>query len=235
MPTADEVETALLRSTTRHVGPLARPCRPTSANTGLRDHRLAGILTEQAAHGDAARAARLYRAAVDAGAEGLATQLADCLARTADCAAAAALADGLLNSADPAERAAAVRIAASVATHDGHANQAAELFSWLGPHPDAVVGAAAAIAFAATGDLAAARDALGPTNAGPPTMAARTSRSLAEGLLLAIDQPYPTAMAKLAPGRRYRAIHQRSHSREPGRADHPGGHAPAATRSGPAP
>jgi DNA-binding CsgD family transcriptional regulator len=193
-----EVETALLRSQL-DMSALSPDLAVRLGEHGLRDHRLAGILTEQAAaaRSDAARAVRLYQAAVDAGAEGLTTLVADCLARTGDCAAAATLADGLLSSADPAERAAAVRIAASVAAHDGHANHAAELFSWLGPHPDAVVGAAAAIAFAATGDLAAARDALGPTNAGPPTMAARTSRSLAEGLLLTMDQPYPTAMAKL--------------------------------------
>ena len=193
-----EVESALLRSQL-DMSALSPDLALRLAEHGLRDHRLAGILAEQAtaARGDAARAVRLYQAAVDAGAEDLTAQLADSLARTGDCTAAAALADDLLSSADSAERAAAVRIAASVAAHDGNANQAAELFSWLGPHPDAVVGAAAAITFAATGDLAAARDALGLTTAGPPTMAARTSRSLAEGLLLTMDQPYPTAMAKL--------------------------------------
>jgi len=123
--------------------------------------------------------------------------LADALALTGDCAAAAALADDLLSSPDSGERAAAVRIAASVAAHDGNAGQAAELFGWLGPHPDAVVGAAAAITLAATGDLATARVALRLKDAGPPTMAARASRSLAEGLLLTMDQPYPAAMAKL--------------------------------------
>ncbi|MGV7501816.1 hypothetical protein PJJ92_30000, partial [Mycobacterium kansasii] len=74
--------------------------------------------------------------------------------------AAAALADDLLSSPDSAERAAAVRIAASVATHDGNTAQAAELFRWLGPHPDAVVGSAAVIVLAATGDLTASRGAL---------------------------------------------------------------------------
>ena len=111
--------------------------------------------------------------------------------------AAAALADGLLSSPESAERAAAVRIAASVAAHEGNANQAAELFSWLGPQPDAVVGAAAAIVLTGTGDLRTARDALRLKDSGPPTMAARTSRSLAEGLLLTMDQPYPAAMTKL--------------------------------------
>ncbi|SPM33223.1 transcriptional regulator, partial [Mycobacterium rhizamassiliense] len=193
-----EIEAALVRSqldmSTMTPGLALR-----LAEHGLRDDRLADILAGQAAaaRGDAVRAARLYRAAVDAGAQALTAQVADALALTGGCAAAAALADGLLGSADPAERAAAVRIAASVAAHDGNANQAAELFGWLGPQPDAVVGAAAAITFVATGDLGAARDALEPTNAGPPTMAARTSRGLAEGLLLTMDRPYPAAMAKL--------------------------------------
>jgi DNA-binding CsgD family transcriptional regulator len=169
------------------------------AEHGLHDDRLATVL---ARHADAARAdpvhaARLYRAAADAGADGLGTRVADALARTGDCAAAAALADGLLGSPDSAERAAAVRIAASAAVHEGNAGQAAELFRWLGPHPDAVVGAAAAIVHAATGDLASARAALRLDDAGPPTVAARAARGLAEGLLLTMDHPYPEAIAKL--------------------------------------
>lgn len=169
------------------------------AEHGLKDDRLAGILARQAAavHGESLRAAKLYQAAVNAGAEGLTSRVADALALTGDCATAAALADGLLSSPDSAERAAAVRIAASVAAHQGNANQAAELFSWLGPHPDAVVGAAAAIVLAATGDLTTARTALRLKDSGPPTMAARTSRSLAEGLLLTMDQPYTAAMTQL--------------------------------------
>lgn len=193
-----EVETALVRSQL-DVSTVSPELALRLAEHGLRDDRLAGILARDAAatRGQPARAARVYRAAVDAGAEGLTSRLADALALSGDCPAAAALADDLLDSADAAERAAAVRIAASVAAHDGNANQAAELFGWLGPHPDAVVGASAAIALAATGDLAAARVALRLKEAGPPTMAARTSRSLAEGLLLTMDQPYPTAMEKL--------------------------------------
>ncbi len=193
-----EVEAALLRSQL-DMSTLSPDFALRLAEHGLRDDRLAGILARQAAdaRGHSARAARLYRAAVDAGAEGLNSRLADALALTGECAAAAELADDLLGSSDSTERATAVRIAASLAAHDGNASQAAELFGWLGPHPDAVVGAAAAIAHAATGDLATAAVALRLKDAGPPTMAARTSRSLAEGLLLTMDQPYPAAMAKL--------------------------------------
>ncbi len=193
-----DVETTLLRSQL-DMSTVSPELALRLAEHGLRDDRLAGILARQAAaiRGQPGRAARLYQAAVDAGAQGLTSRLADALALTGDCPAAAALADDLLRSPDSAERAAAVRIAASIAAHDGNASQAAELFGWLGPHPDAVVGAAAAIVLAATGDLTTARVTLRLKDAGPPTMAARTSRSLAEGLLLTMDQPYPAAMAKL--------------------------------------
>ncbi len=193
-----EVEAALLRAQL-DISTLSTDFALRLAEHGLRDDRLAGILARQAAdaRGHPARAARLYRAAVDAGAEGLTSRLADALALTGEGAAAAALADDLLGSSDAGERAAAVRIAASIAAHDGNANQAADLFGWLGPHPDAVVGAAAAIAHVAAGDLAAAAVALRLKDAGPPTIAARTSRSLAEGLLMSMDRPYPAAMAKL--------------------------------------
>ena len=229
-----EVETALLRSQL-DMSTVSPDLALRLAEHGLRDDRLAGILAGRppAARGDPARAARLYRAAVDAGAEGLTARLADALALTGDCAAAAALADDLLGSADSAERAAAVRIAASVAAHDGNASQAAELFGWLGPHPDAVVGAAAAIALAATGDLATARGALRLEDAGPPTMAARTSRSLAEGLLLTMDQPYPAAMAKLGQAIAAEQSIERSHSGQPRRAGHLG--RDPRRRSGPRP
>lgn len=107
------------------------------------------------------------------------------------------LRDERLSSPDATERAAAVRVAASVAVHDGNTGHAAELFGWLGPHPDTMVSSAATIVFAANGDLATARATLRLKDAGPPTMAARCARNLAEGLLLTMDQPYPVAMAKL--------------------------------------
>ena len=96
-----------------------------------------------------------------------------------------------------AERAAAVRIAASIAAHDGGAAQAADLFRWLGPYPDAFVSAAGAIVSIAAGDADAARAALSSESAGPPTSTARAARSLAEGLLLSLDQPFPVAVARL--------------------------------------
>ncbi len=169
------------------------------AEHGLHDDRLATALADLASRtrGQPARAARLYRAAADAGATALSTRLADALALTGDCTTAGRLADELLGSDDAAERAAAVRIAASIAMHDGSAAQAADLFRWLGPYPDAFVSAAGAIVAVAVGDLAAARAALSAESAGPPTSTARAARSLAEGLLLSLDQPFPIAVARL--------------------------------------
>jgi DNA-binding CsgD family transcriptional regulator len=67
----------------------------------------------------------------------------------------------------------------------------------MGPYPDAVVSAAGAIVTVAAGDAAAARTALTAESAGPPTSTARAARSLAEGLLLSMDQPFPIAVARL--------------------------------------
>ncbi|ACC39074.1 transcriptional regulatory protein [Mycobacterium marinum M] len=193
-----EVETSLLRSQL-DISPMSQDLALRLAEHGLHGERLATALAgyASAARGEPAQTARLYRAAVAAGATGLKSQLADALARTGDCAGAAELADELLGSADSAQRAAAVRIAASVAAHEGNAGQAAELFGWLGPYPDAVVGSSAAIVLAAVGDLQTARAALDVKDTGPPTMAARAARGLADGLLLTMGQPYPVAMAKL--------------------------------------
>jgi DNA-binding CsgD family transcriptional regulator len=94
-----------------------------------------------------------------------------------------------------------VRVAASVATHDGNTGQAAELFGWLvsgaGHGGDATVGAAGVIVFVATGQAAEAREVADSHGVGPPTLTARASRSLAEGLLLTLDRPYAVAAARL--------------------------------------
>lgn len=170
------------------------------AEHGLRDSRLAEALTSLASRyrDDPAHAARLYRAASDAGSTQPSTELGDALALTGDCATAARLADELLGSADPAQRAAAVRIAASVSMHDGSAAAAADVFRWLGPYPDAFIGAAAAVVSIATGDVATARAALDVEDTGPPISTARAARSLAEGLLYTLDRPFPAAISRLS-------------------------------------
>ncbi|KGI66505.1 isoniazid response ATPase/transcriptional regulator IniR [Mycolicibacterium rufum] len=170
------------------------------AEHGLRDERLAEALTDLAGRTTAhpARAARLYRAAADAGNSTPSPRLADALALTGDCATAARLADGMLTAPDQDQRAAAVRIAASIALHDGSATQARDLFAWLGPAPDAVVGAAATVAFLAAGDAAAARAEGQTADAGPPTSTARAARAITEGLLMTLDKPYPVALTRLS-------------------------------------
>ncbi|MDA4086108.1 hypothetical protein MHAS_04663 [Mycolicibacterium hassiacum DSM 44199] len=193
-----DIEIALLVSQTES-GTLSADLAVRLARHGLRDDRLAAALVELASRfeNQPARAATLYRAAVDAGATRADSRLADALALTGDCAAAGRIADDLLGSDDPAERAAAVRIAASVAVHDGSVAQAAELYRWLGPCPDAFVNSAGAVVLVAAGDAAAARATLTGESAGPPTSAARAARSLAEGLLASLDEGYPAAVTRL--------------------------------------
>ncbi len=193
-----EVEIALLCSQTE-LTTLTPDLALRMADHGLRDDRLATALADLAAHhrDQPAKAAQLYRAAAEAGATAVSARLADALAMTGDCATAGRLTDELLASDDPAERAAAVRIAASIAAHDGGVAQAAELFGWLGPYPDAYISAASAVVSIAAGDAAAARSALSTESTGPPTSTARAAHNLAEGLLLSLDQPFPVAIARL--------------------------------------
>lgn len=190
-----DIETALLRSQL-DMSTLTTDLALQLAEHGLREPALAAVLEAAAEEArGSADAVRIYRAAVGSGSDALVAPLADALARAGDCAGAVALADTLLGTDDPARRAAAVRIAASVATHDGNSGHAAELFDWLGPDPAAA--AAAGVVLTATGDADGAREALAAPHTGPPTSASRAARSLAEGLLLTLDSPYPVAMARL--------------------------------------
>ena len=193
-----EIETSLLASQL-DASTLSAELAVQLAEHGLRDDRLSDALAGHAAdhRAVAARAARLYRAAIRAGAAAVSARLADALAVSGDCATASRMADDLLSSDDPAERAAAVRIAASIAVHEGSAAQAADLFEWLGPYPDASVSAAGVVALLAAGRGGPARAAAGSEPAGPPTSTARAARSLADGLLCSLDQPFAVAMAGL--------------------------------------
>ncbi|BBY27697.1 isoniazid response ATPase/transcriptional regulator IniR [Mycolicibacterium sediminis] len=170
------------------------------AEHGLRDPLLADALTDLAErHRDhPVRAVRLYRAATEVGGTARSTRLADALAATGDCATARGLTDDLLGSEDPAERAAAVRIAGSVAAHDGATAEAAELFGWLGTHPDPLVSSAGVVVAVGAGDVAVARTLAGSEGTGPPTSTARAARRLSDGLLATLDQPYATAMATMS-------------------------------------
>lgn len=195
-----EIERSLLR-TQLELSALSSELAVRLGEHGLRDDRLAVALAELAAQPQRrpAEAARLYRAAAEAGSAGPRAPLADALALTGDFAAAGRMADELLAADDAAERGAAVRIAASIALHDGNAGQALDLFTWLGPHHDPYVSAAAAaVVGVAAGDPGAARAALQVESRILPTSTARAARSLADGLLLTLDQPYGTAVSKLS-------------------------------------
>ena len=194
-----ELESALLR-TQLEFSTLTGELAIRLAEHGLHDARLAQPLRDHAAAIRLpAERARIYRAAVDAGALDLRPALAEALVLSGDCSGAAALADELLGSPDAAQRAAAARVAAAVAAHDGTGSQGAEVFSWLGPYPDATVGAAAVVVHLGAGDLGAARTAADAAHAGPPTAEARAARALTEGLLLTIEGRYPDAAALLGP------------------------------------
>ena len=197
-----EVEAALLHSQL-DMSTLSTDLALKLAEHGMRDDALADALATMASRSgtDPAQTARLYRAAAEAGATALTAQLADALAMTGDCATAGRLADDLLSSPDEAQRAVAVRVSASIAMHDGAATQAADLFRWLGSQSETVpadVASASAVVAIATGDVAAARAGLAGAPTGPPTSSARAARSLADGLLMTLDQPYDVAMARLA-------------------------------------
>jgi DNA-binding CsgD family transcriptional regulator len=193
-----DVEKALL-ATQLEMSTLSADLALRLAEHGVHDHRLARVLEANAEQSSDQpdRAARLYRAALDAGAVGVTARLADALALTGDFATAGRLADDLLAADDPADRATAVRIAASIAVHDGNSGQGADLFRWLGPQPDAFVGAAGAVVLFGTGDAATARASLEAQASGPPTTATRAARSLADGLLHTLDQPFPAAIGRL--------------------------------------
>jgi DNA-binding CsgD family transcriptional regulator len=202
------VEEALLRTQAANAT-LSDDLSIALAEHGFRDPRLAAVLQERVAGGVTrpAERIRLLRAAVkalgpEAGPSPLTLPLADASARAGDCATATALTDGVL---DGAERAAAVRIAASVATHDGNTAHAAELCEWLGRTPaaepdtgtDELLRASATIVFIGAGQAETARRWIQQPGGGPPTSSARAARSLAEGLVATLDQPYPVAAARL--------------------------------------
>jgi DNA-binding CsgD family transcriptional regulator len=192
-----DIETALLRSQL-DMGTLAPDLALRLAEHGVRDPALTAALSDEAARtrGRPEAVARLLRAATAAGADVPTVALADALALTGDCAGAAALTDELLTSASDEERAAAVRIAAAVAAHDGDVTHAAELFGWIGPQDDAVLSAAAVVTLLGAGQAAAARESLRAPS-GPPTAAARAARSLTEGLLSTVEQSYAAAVTRL--------------------------------------
>lgn len=194
-----DLERSLLR-TQLEIGSVSADLALALVAHGLRDPAIAGLLSDWAAtESDPFNAADLYRAALTAGAEpgSLRVPLAESLARAGDLAAAAAQADEVLTATDPAHRAAAVRIAAAVACHNGDSGQAAALYDWLGSDLDSQTALSAAPVFVGTGQLARARKALEDNTGAPPTTSATATRNAALGVIASVEDRSQEAQALL--------------------------------------
>ncbi|QLY30816.1 helix-turn-helix domain-containing protein [Nocardia huaxiensis] len=155
------------------------------AESGVRDPRLAEFLctTAEKAGDDAVRH---YAAAAAAGADRtvIAVRWADAAARAGDRDTAIRLAEPALARPDtpPAELAAAVRICAGVWTRRGHAERAAQLYTWLGPHRVGPDWALAATVLYLSGDRDTARTLSVSASQWPPTEATTRATLIAEAL-----------------------------------------------------
>lgn len=160
------------------------------AESGVRDPRLAGFLTEAAErHGDSA--VRYYAAATAAGADParLALRWAEAAALAGDGETAMRLAEPVLADPDATadDLAAAVRICAGVLTRRGLAGRAAKLYRWLGADrvgPDWAVGATV---LNLTGDPAGAHGLSSTAGQWPPTEAGEHARIIATALGGSLD------------------------------------------------
>ncbi|MFD6195459.1 isoniazid response ATPase/transcriptional regulator IniR [Mycobacteriaceae bacterium NPDC060252] len=194
-----DLERSLLR-TQLQIGSVSADLALALVAHGLRDPAIAGLLSDWAAtESDPFSAADLYRAALTAGAEPgpLRVPLAESLARAGDLAAAAAQADAALTAADPAHRAAAVRIAAAIACHNGDSGQAAALYDWLGSDLDSQTALSAAPVFVGTGQLASARKVLEDNVGAPPTTSATATRNAAMGVIASVEDRSQEALSLL--------------------------------------
>ncbi|MEV6370332.1 helix-turn-helix transcriptional regulator [Micromonospora musae] len=133
---------------------------------------------EEALATEPALAAELFAAASTAG-RPVAARQAVAAALAGDLDVALRLADRLLASATPTERAEAALVAATALAHRGQVGRSVELYRWSAAAPAA---AFAAIGALAAGDLAeAGSDRTGERN-GPPTLHASAARLMAEGV-----------------------------------------------------
>ncbi|MFJ6169266.1 LuxR C-terminal-related transcriptional regulator [Micromonospora orduensis] len=173
--------------------PLVRSLRAVGALADCPATTLTAAATEALAD-EPAFAADLFAAATAAGAPASAQQaLATALAGNLD--DALRLADRLLATAPPAERAEAAVVAATALAHRGHVGRSVELYRWSG--------SASSVAFAtvgglAGGDLAAAGDAPADDPAGePPTLRASAARLMADGVRESVTGPPTAALSSL--------------------------------------
>ncbi|MFF0817796.1 LuxR C-terminal-related transcriptional regulator [Rhodococcus sp. NPDC003318] len=186
----------------RDLGSLDLPAARAYAAAGVTDPALAEYLCSQAVLAEARLATALYEEAVWAGADAdaLALRRAEAAGLSGDLDTAARLADGLLERAadtSPADLAAAVRIAAAVAAHQGMLVRSADLYEWLGPHRTGIDGPVAEIVLLATGRPEAAAAAGGGSALAPPTSSTAAETLLAQGLRQSFESSAPVALNSL--------------------------------------
>ncbi|MEH0937763.1 helix-turn-helix transcriptional regulator [Micromonospora psammae] len=149
---------------------------------------------EEALAGEPALSAELFAAATAAG-RPAATRQAVAAALAGDLDTALRLADRLLTTAAPADRAEAATVAATALAHRGQVDRSVELYRWSG--------ITSARAFAAVGTLAAGRpadvaDPPGDERAdGPPTLHASAARLMAAGVRDSLTGPPTAALSTL--------------------------------------
>ncbi|MFG2053775.1 LuxR C-terminal-related transcriptional regulator [Micromonospora sp. NPDC048930] len=141
---------------------------------------------------DPALATELFATATAAGLPAN-TRQAVAAALAGDLDSALRLADPLLATADPDERAEAATVAATALAHRGQVGRSVELYRWSGTPSSA--------AFAAVGALAVGRlttDLPAPDHTnGPPTLRAGAARLMAEGVRESVTGPPTAALSTL--------------------------------------
>ena len=148
---------------------------------------------EEAIGGEPALAAELFAAAAAAG-RPVAARQAVAAALAGDLDAALRLADRLLASAAPTERAEAALVAATALAHRGQVGRSVELYRWSGAAPAAAFAAVGALAGGDPGD---ASGAYADDRDDPPTLHASAARLMAEGVRDSITGAPTAALSTL--------------------------------------
>lgn len=189
----------------RDLGTLDLASARAYAAAGVNDTGLADYLVAQAELAEPALAAALYGDAARAGADGdtFTVRRAEAAALAGDLDTAARLTDGLLERAATIpgpDLAATVRIAASVAAHQGMLVRSADLYEWLGSQRTGADGPVAESVLLAAGRPAAAAAATGTTTDAPPTSSTAAESLLAQGFRQSLTEPAPIVLNSMARG-----------------------------------
>ncbi|MFI6261929.1 LuxR C-terminal-related transcriptional regulator [Micromonospora sp. NPDC051006] len=148
---------------------------------------------EEALTTEPALAAELFAAAAAAG-RPVGARQAVAAALAGDLDAALRLADRLLASAAPTDRAEAAVVAATALAHRGQVSRSVELYRWSGAAPAAAFATVGALA---SGDPAGSTAATGEDRDGPPTLHASAARLMAAGVRDSIDGVPTAALSTL--------------------------------------